>query len=131
MNVILCTFWRCMESTSQLPFVLVSQFIVSFPMPELCYKCFSYNDIFFMTLGLRSFLVRCIMYGNNVSNNVWRLRFVFVRYCDDSFFTSSQLRYLLIRCSYVFWWPTVGPQWAPMSLYDPQWLIMTKIILKI
>ena len=86
---------------SQLRFVLVSQFIVSFPMPELCYECFSYNDIFLMTLGLRSFVVRCIMYGSNVCNNVWKLRFVFVRHCDV-FFTSSQLRYLFIRCSYFF-----------------------------
>ena len=60
-----------------------------------CYKCFSYNDIFFMTLGLRSFVVCCITYGNNVWNNVWKLRFVFVRDCDV-FFISSQLRYLFV-----------------------------------
>ena len=48
-----------------------------------------------MTLGLRSFVVRCITYGNNVWNNVWKLRFVFVRDCDV-FFISSQLRYLFV-----------------------------------
>ena len=97
------TLWRRMESTSQLPYFLVCQFTVSFPTSELCYKCFSYNDIFFMTLGLRSFVVCCITYGNNVWNNVWKLRFVFVRDCDV-FFISSQLRYLFVWCSYVFWW---------------------------
>ena len=60
-----------MESTSQLPYFLVCQFTVSFPTSELCYKCFSYNDIFFMTLGLRSLwyvaLRMEIMYGNYVS----------------------------------------------------------------
>ena len=60
-----------MEITSQLRCVLVCQFTVSFPTSELCYKCFSYNDIFFMTLGLRSLwyvaLRMEIMYGNYVS----------------------------------------------------------------
>ena len=97
------TFWRRLESMSQSPYSLVCQFTVSFPTSESCYKCFSYNDIFFMTLGLRSFVVRCITYGNNVWNNVWKLRFVFVRDCDV-FFISSQLRYLFVWCSYVFWW---------------------------
>ena len=55
------------------------------------YKCFSYNDMFFMILGLRSFVVCCITHGNNV----WKLRFVFVRDCDV-FFISSQLRYLFV-----------------------------------
>ena len=86
-----------MESTSQLPYVLVCQFTVSFPTLELYYKCLSYNDIFFMTLGLRSFVVRCITYGNNT----WKLRFVFVRHCNV-FFISSHLRYLFVRCSYDF-----------------------------
>ena len=93
------TLWRRMESTSQLPYFLVCQFTVSFPTLELCYKCFSYNDIFFMMLGLHSFVVRCITYGNNV----WKLRFVFVRHCDV-FFISSQLRCLFVRCSYNCWW---------------------------
>ena len=93
------TLWRRMESTSQLPYLLVCQFTVCFPTSKLCNKCFSYNDIFFMTLGLRSSVVRCITYGNNV----WKLRFVFVRHCDV-FFITSQLRYLFVRCSYVFWW---------------------------
>ena len=84
-----------MESTSQLPYLLVCQFTVCFPTSKLCNKYFSYNDIFFMTLGLRSSVVRCITYGNNV----WKLRFVFVRHCIV-FFISSQLRYLFVRCSY-------------------------------
>ena len=32
-----------------------------------------------------------------------QLRFVFARHCDV-FFITSQLRYLFVRCSYVFWW---------------------------
>ena len=72
-----------------------------FSMPELCCKCFSYTVIFFMTLGLCSFVVRCITYGNNVWNNVWKLRFVIVCHCDV-FFISSQIRYLFVRCGYVF-----------------------------
>ena len=95
-------FWWRMESASQLLYFLVCQFNASFPTSDLCYKCFSYNGIFFMTLGLRSFVVRCITYGNNVWTNVWKLRFVFVRHCDV-FFITSQLRYLFVRCSYVFW----------------------------
>ena len=47
-----------MEVTSQLRCVLFCQFTVSFRTSELSYKCFPYIDIFFMTLGLRSFLVR-------------------------------------------------------------------------
>ena len=93
------TLWRRMESTSQLPYFLVCQFTVSFPTLELCYKCFSYNDIFFMMLGLHSFVVRCITYGNNV----WKLRFVFIRHCDV-FFIRSQLRFLFVWCSYDCWW---------------------------
>ena len=86
-----------MESASQLLYFLVYQFNASFPTSDLCYKCFSYNDIFFMMLGLHSFVVRCITYGNNV----WKLRFVFVRHCDV-FFISLQLRYLIVRSNYVF-----------------------------
>ena len=87
----------------QLRCVLVFQFTVSFPTLKLYYKCFSYNDIFFMTLRLRSFVLCCITYGNNVWNNVWKSRFVFVHNCDV-FFILSQLRYLFVWCSYVFWW---------------------------
>ena len=93
------TFWWRMESASQLLYFLVCQFTASFPTSDLCYKCFSYNDIFFMTLGLRSFVVRCITYENNVRKS----RFVFVHHCDI-FFISSQLRYSLIRCGYHCWW---------------------------
>ena len=93
------TLLRRMASTSQLPYFLVCQFTVSFPTLELCYQCFSNNDIFFMTLGSRSFVVRCITYGNNV----WKLRFVFIRHCDV-FFIRSQLRFLFVWCSYDCWW---------------------------
>ena len=123
------------------------------------YCIFSYVRIMlsmllcFMTLGLRSFVVCCITYGNNVWDNIWKLRFVFVCHCDvfffcpnyviclfdvvtflddvsiklyfvtlelrmemtwklcfvfvcyyDVFFVLSQLRYLFVPCSYIFWW---------------------------
>ena len=90
-----------MESTSQLCCVLICQFTASFPTSNICYKCLFYNDIFFMTLRLRSFVVCCITYENNVWNNLWLLRFVFVHDCD-TFFISSQLRYLFVWCSYNF-----------------------------
>ena len=46
-----------------------------------------------MTLGLRSFVVCCITYGNNVWNNVRKLSFVFV--CDcDVFFCHNYVIYL-------------------------------------
>ena len=69
------TFWWHMESTSQLRCVLVFQFTVSFPTLKLYYKCFSYNDIFFMTLryvplcyvALRMEITYGITYGNHVS----------------------------------------------------------------
>ena len=128
---------------------LTSWFNLLYLFLELSYKCISYNDIFFMTLGLRFFVVPCITYGNNV----WKLRFVFIRHCDvffissnyiiylfdlvtifdnirvalyfgtfelrmemtwklrfifvrhcDVFFILLQLRYLFVRCSYVFRW---------------------------
>ena len=97
-----------MESTSQLRCVLVCQFIASFPTSELCYKCFSYNDIFFMTLGLRSFVVRCITSGNNVRNNVWKLRFVFVCDCDVFLFRHYYVIYLFDVVTFfddeIFWY---------------------------
>ena len=46
-----------MEITLHLRYVLVHQFTKSFPSSELRYKCFSYNDIYFMTSGLRFFVV--------------------------------------------------------------------------
>ena len=47
-----------------------------------------------MTVGLRSFVVCCITYGNNVWNNVWKLRLVFVRDCDVFFISSQYVIYL-------------------------------------
>ena len=46
-----------METTLQLRFALVCQFTVSFSTSQLHCKCFSYNDLFFMTLGLHFFVV--------------------------------------------------------------------------
>ena len=86
-----------MESTSQLGCVLFSQFNVTFPTLELCYKCFYFSWRYF------SFVVCCITYGNNAWNTVWKLRFVFDCHCDP-FFILSQPRYLFVRCSYVSWW---------------------------
>ena len=90
------TFQLLMEITSQLRWVQVCQLTVSFSTSELCYKCFSYKGIFFMTLGLRFLQYVCITYGNNVT-----ITFCFVRHCDVCFIT-SQLRYLFIRCTDVF-----------------------------
>ena len=73
------TFYLLMEITLKLRCVLFCQLTVSFSMSELSYKCFSYNDIFFMTLGLRFFWYVCITYGNNVINtfrfcpSLWRI----------------------------------------------------------
>ena len=72
-----------MKSMSQLRCILVCQFTISFLASKLYYKCFSYNDIFLVTLGLGSFMVCCITYGNNVWNYV-----------------SSQLRYSFVWWSY-------------------------------
>ena len=47
--------------------MLVCQFTVSFTTSELCCKYFSYNDIFFMTLGFHFLCYVYIMYGNNVT----------------------------------------------------------------
>ena len=152
-----------MEITLQLCFVLVYQFTPSFSISELHYKCFSYNDIFFITSQLRYLFVRrsyvfydvritlyfgtfqlrmvktlqlrsvfvlhcdyfllhrnyviylfdVVTFFYNVRITVYfgtfqlrmeitlQLRFVFVRHCDV-FFITSQLRYLFVRCSYVF-----------------------------
>ena len=68
-----------MENTPQLRCVLVFHSTVSFPTSELRYKCFSYNHMFFMTLGLPSFVVRCITYGLKYGNYVSCL-FVIVTY---------------------------------------------------
>ena len=85
-----------MKIRLQLCFVLVYQFTVSFSTSELYCKCFSYNDIFFMTLGL----LFCDMFALRMKITL-QLRFVFVRHCDV-FFITSNLRYLFVRCSQVF-----------------------------
>ena len=117
--------------------MLVCQFTVSFTTSELCCKYFSYNDIFFMTLGFHFLCYVYIMYGNNVTFTfrfglslwsicsiefrfLWRKNypiffyvrityektlqscFVFVRHCDVCFI-KSQLPYLFVQCSYVFY----------------------------
>ena len=136
-----------MEITWQLRCILVCQFPVPFSKSELHYKCFSDNDMFFMTLGLRFLWYVYITYASNVTITYhfffvtvkyfydfiirlflfWcsyvffydvritlhfgtfklrievtlQLRSVLVRHCDV-FFITSQLRYLFVRCSYIF-----------------------------
>ena len=86
-----------MEITLQLRCVLFCQFIVYFTMSELCYKCFSYNDIFFKTLGLRLLVVRL--------HYVWKKRYKWSCFCSSLWriFITSQLDYLFVRCSYIFY----------------------------
>ena len=82
-------FWRHTQITSKFCCVLVCQFTVSFPPSELCYKCFSYNDIFH---DLRiTFLCGMLHY---VWNNIWKLRFIFVLDCDIFFISSQYVIYL-------------------------------------
>ena len=80
------------------------QFSVSFSTPESHYKCFWYNDIFSMTLGLRflgTFALRMEM--------TLQLRFIFVRHCDVFFISSQFVIYLFdvvmffdnVRVSYI------------------------------
>ena len=102
-----------MEITKlQLHCVLVCHFTVSFSASELCYKCFFYNDLFFMTLGLRFLWYICI--GMEIT---FQLRFVitfvivmyfllrhnYVIYLFDvlMFFMRLELRYILVRSNYV------------------------------
>ena len=68
-----------------------------FSMPELCCKCFSYTVIFFMTLGLCSFVGT---FALRIEITL-KLGFVFVHYYDV-FFIASKLCYLFVQCSYVF-----------------------------
>ena len=54
-------FWYVLTTLQlqlQLNYVLVFQFTVSFSASEIHYKCFSYNDMVFLTVGLRFFVVR-------------------------------------------------------------------------
>ena len=102
-----------MEITLQLRFVLVCQFTASFSASELRYKSFSYNDISFMTLGLRFWWYDCITYRNNVTIT-FRFFFVivtyfllhhnYVIYLFDvvTFFYDVRLRYILVRSSYAW-----------------------------
>ena len=82
-----------MKIRLQLCFVLVCQFTAPFLESKLHYKCFSYNYIFFMTLGL----LFCDTFALRMKITL-QLRFVFVRHCDV-FFITSKLRYLFVRCS--------------------------------
>ena len=54
--------------------------------------------MFFMALELRFFCCT-FMLGMEIT---LQLRFVFVRHCE-AFFITSQLRHLLVPCSYVFY----------------------------
>ena len=56
--VILWYVLTTLQLQLQLNYVLVCQFTVSFSASEIHYKCFSYNDMVFLTLGLRFFVVR-------------------------------------------------------------------------
>ena len=63
----------------QLNYVLVCQFDVPFSASELHYKCFSYNDMVSVTLGLRFLWYVYITYGTNVavtfrfSSSLWSI----------------------------------------------------------
>ena len=56
-----------LEFTLQLRCVFFCQFTVSFSTSELCYKCFSYNDMFFMMSGLRFLWYVFVTDENNVT----------------------------------------------------------------
>ena len=94
-----------MKSTSQLRYVLVCQFTISFPASKLYNKCFSYNDIFLVTLGLRSVMVCCITYGNNVWNYVSFL-FVIVTYFlfRHNYVIHLFDGHILVRSNYIQKW---------------------------
>ena len=83
-----CSFQLRMEITLQFCCVLVCQFTVSFSTPELHCKFFSYNDIFFMALGLRFFVVRLTL----------QLRFIFFRHCEVLLLITPQLGCLFVPC---------------------------------
>ena len=56
-----------------------------------------YNDIFFKTLGLRLLVVRL--------HYVWKKRYKWSCFCSSLWriFITSQLDYLFVRCSYIFY----------------------------
>ena len=74
---------------SQLRCVLVCQFTLSFSTSELGYKCFSYNEMFFMTLGLHYFVVRL--------HYVWKYR------CNYVSFLFVIVTYFSLRRNYVIY----------------------------
>ena len=102
-----------MEITLQLRCLLVCQFKVSFSTLELHYKWISYNDVFFMTLGLRFFcgyyviyLFDMVTFFNDVRIMLYfgtfelrmevtlQLSSFFVRHCDVSLLRRNYSIYL-------------------------------------
>ena len=75
-----------MKITSQLRCLLVCQLTVSFPTLELRHKCFSYNDIFFMTFFCGTLALRMEV--------TLKLRFVFVCHCDVFLLRHNYVIYL-------------------------------------
>ena len=101
-----------MEIRLRLRCVLVCQFTVSFSTSELCCKCFSYNDLFVMTLGLRFlwyiYIRMKIMFQLHfvitfVIVMYFLLRHNYVIHLFDvlMFFMRLELRYILVRSNYV------------------------------
>ena len=81
-----------MENVLQIHGALVYQFTKSFSTSELSYKCFSFNDIFSMTLLLHFF---CGTFTLCMEITL-QLHFVLVVNCDV-FFIMSQLRVYLFN----------------------------------
>ena len=102
-----------METTLQLSCVLVCQFAVFFSVWDLYYKCFSYNDMFFINFGL-CFFVGTFSLRMEITLQLRFFLFVIVTYfllcCSYfiylfdvvTFFMTLELRFILVRSNYIW-----------------------------
>ena len=89
-----------------------------FPMEitlQLCFVFARHWDVFLLRYNYVIYLFDIVTFFDNVRITFYfgtfelrmektlQLRFVFARQCNACFVT-SKLRYLFVRCSYVFWW---------------------------
>ena len=80
---------------------------------QLSFVCARHCDVFLLRHNYVIYLFVAVTFFDDVKITLYfstfelrmditlQLRFVFARYCDV-FFITSQLRYLFVRCSYVF-----------------------------
>ena len=87
--------WKKRCNYVSLLFVIATYFLLRHSYVFILFDVITFFDDVRITLYFGTFELRMEI--------TLQLRFVFARHCDV-FFITSQLRYLFVRCSYIFWW---------------------------